>query len=100
MTPSPINPIALHVDDTMPTRHFSKVFHRDHPGREIATFTDPETHRADAEAFIALSRAADPANWPPARLFAPMLGGMVSQGYETCGTMATLRANGVEGDQP
>lgn len=94
MTPSPINPIALHVDDTMPERHFSKIFHRDHPGREIATFTDPVTHRDDAEAFIALTMAhaavSAPSNWSPDRLFAPMLSQTALQGYQTKGTETRL----------
>ncbi len=59
MKPSPIRHIAAHFDTTMPERHYSKVFHRDHPGREIATFCDRDTHIADAEAFIDMSLQRD-----------------------------------------
>ena len=50
---TPVHPQASHTDGASPPRHYSVVFHRDHPGREVARFVDPENHRNDAGAFIA-----------------------------------------------
>jgi hypothetical protein len=57
-TPQPAAPVpqvyerAAHVDTTL-AEHYSIVFDKFAPGREIARFVDEHHHRRDAEFFIA-----------------------------------------------
>ena len=53
---TPVHKTPAHVDNTDygyrgdVEEHYSRVFHRDNPGRIVATFVG-ENHRADAQAF-------------------------------------------------
>lgn len=58
-----LHPRASSCDGTHPPRHYSVVFHRDHPGVEVARFTEADNHRADAALFIAASDVLASLKW-------------------------------------
>ena len=58
MNPSPFQLKARHTDIANPKAGYSEVYHHDGSGRVVATFCDPETHRADAEAFMRVQEKA------------------------------------------